>query len=352
MNRIKSAIILAIALTAIAAMAAAQNIVQNSVHNMSVSAHANTKTDIKLAPRSPLVPYHSREAALEGDPNASQWSIGLADWKREAAAEYTRYSARVKIPRTWDGRAVILRTEGVTASFEVAMNGKAAGYSNSGMAYAEFDLTEYARQDYNDISVTIYSNTAALEVENHRSHDNPVIGSAALISQPLVRIRDFAVETSVERGTGWLSLAIMTQSHLRNPKDCVVSYELISPDGKVVAQSSRELTTKWMSADTLRFAVSVPDVKRWNHETPHIYTIVAKIFREGRFTEYIPAKIGFRSVSHGNGCLLIDGVKVPVYNIVFGWQGDYASTEAGLHSLKGRGFNCVTVPGYPQPDCL
>jgi beta-galactosidase len=342
MNKIKSAILLAIALTA--GTASAQDTAQSAISTF--------PADIKLAPRSALIPYPSKDAAIEGAPDSSPWFIAITDWRKETAGGNTRYSARIKIPRTWDGRAVILRTGGVTSSFEVEMNGATAGYSRSGMSRAEFDLTGFARQDYNDISIIIQGNSAAAEVENHRSRDTLAIGGAALISQPMVRIRDLAAETSVSDGTGLLSLAVIMQSHLRNPKECVVSYELISPDGSTVAQASRDLTTGWMSADTLRFAAAVPGVKRWNHETPHLYTIVAKIFQEGRFTEYISAAIGFRSVAYGGGSLLVDGVEVPVYNTGFGWQGGMAETMAGLHSLKALGFNCVTVPGCPQPDAF
>ncbi len=341
MAKIKSTILFVTLLIA-ASTSSAQNITRDN--------DPSFPADVKLAPRSALVPYASRETALANDPESSPWFIAIDGWQKETVDGNTRYRAKVKIPRPWDGRAVILRTEGVTSSFEVAVNGTMAGSSRSGMGRTEFDITGSVRQDYNDISITIYGNGAARKVENHRSYDEPAISGAALISQPMVRIHDLAVEASYDGGTGRFSLAIIMQSRLRNPKEYVVSYELISPGGEVVAQASRELTTGWMSRDTLRFAASIPGVKRWNHETPHLYTIVAKTFHEGRPAEYISVGTGFRSVSHGSGYLLIDGVEMPVYNTEFGWQGDKAATETGLRSLKAKGFNCVTVPGYPQPD--
>ncbi len=314
------------------------------------SASAARNTGRKLAPRSALVPYPSREAALAGNREASPWYMGLADWNKDTLEGDTRYSARVKIPRSWEGRAVILRTGGVTGSFGVEVNGIAAGESQSGMSRAEFDITPLCRQDYNDIAITILGNSPAREVENHRDHSEPAIERAALISQPMVSIRDIVAESSVNGTTGRLSLSIIMNSRLRNPKECTVSYELISPEGKVVAQASRRLTTGRMSEDTLRFAASIPDVKRWNHRSPHLYTIVAKTLHEGRYTEHIAAEVGFRSVSHLGGRLFIDGEEIAIRDTVFGWQGSRASTEAGLRELRERGYNCVKVPGYPQPD--
>lgn len=307
-----------------------------------------------LAPRSALKPYPTRESALAG--GESPYILEPGSWAREEGPDYVSWKTRVKIPGEFDGRVTILRIEGATVCVDVAVNGNDAGFSILGVTRAEFDITDYIQPYYNTIEIRASKEPGSpaeilRRIENHRTDDIPGIRSVQLISQPPVRIDNISAETSVEPdGRGLLSLSVVMNSRLRNPANHTVSYELISPGGGVVSLGSRELATGRMSVDTLRFSATIPGISPWNHETPRLYTLVVRNRTNGRDAEFIPVKIGFRTVSFAENRLAINGMPVPLAARVAGYGRGGEETAGMLAELKFRGINCVIVPGYPQPD--
>lgn len=316
--------------------------------------HVYGTYDVKQPPRGNITPYHSRQTAIAGDPAESRWVLREYEpWQSEETGEYVRMTTRYKVPRAWSGRSVIFRVEDVPLPFMVELNGAPAGYAQAGMGRTEFDLTSLLQPDYNEITVVIYKNAATEAIENHRPHDKPAFRDACMIATPRIRINDIVAATAVEEdGRGTLALAVAMKSSMRNPYEYLVSYELLSPAGDVVASGYRDLTTDWFSEDTLRYAVTLRDVKPWNHETPNLYTLVVRSFHEGRNVEFVARKIGFRSVSYRDGALMVNGRPTKLTNFPMGYMGNDESTEAELRKLKKASINGVTVPGYPQPDAF
>ena len=268
--------------------------------------------DILQEPRSNLIPYHSRAAALENIPDSSSWVLREYEpWEHEEAEDHSLWTTRYKIPRQWGGRSVIFRVEGVPSPFMLEVNNETAGYAQSGIGRTEFDITSMLKDDYNTIAVRIYKNAATNKSEDHRQHNDLRFRDAFMLAQPRIRVRDITASTLVEPdGRGILSMGVIMASAMRNPYEYTVHYELIDREGKVASSGSREFTTSWFSEDTLRFATTLPGVKPWNHETPNLYTLVVRSFHEGRNVEFVTAKIGFRNISYSNGSVLLNGRQV------------------------------------------
>lgn len=302
----------------------------------------------KLDYRSRIVPYPSREEALAGNA-VSSYVVPVSDWKRDTVPGGLRYSGRFKVRYSWDGRAVIFRIEDVSSSFSVAVNGRDAGYSQNCAGMSEFDITDLIVPDYNDVSVTIYHKTAASLLRGRREAPYPHFREASVVSQPSVRVHDMSVRTSADDRLGYMTLEVITQSTLLNPKTYVVQYELIDPSGKTVAASQKELQTGMLTRDTVRFTATVEDPLKWNHESPNLYTLLVRSQNEGRFLENVAVGIGFRSVSYGGGKLMIDGAPVALSAVRYAANENRSLTGDKLARLKGAGYNCIVADGFPQP---
>lgn len=303
----------------------------------------------KLEYRSNILPYPTREEALERSA-ASAYIIPLSGWSRDTVPGGVRYSARFKLHYSWDDRAVILRIEDVSSSFSVEVNGRDAGYSQNCAGRSEFDITDLTVPDYNEVGITIYDEAAADRLSSGRTGGSPHFSAASVISQPAVRVHDIFVDTSSDDRFGYLTLEVVMQSILLNPKEYVVHYELLDPSGRTVAMSQKGLTVGMLGRDTVRFVARIPEPAKWNHESPNLYTLLVRSQNEGRFRENIAVKTGFRDVSHTGGRLLIDGLPVALYGFRYAANENPTLTADKLARLKEDGYNCIVVNGFPQPD--
>ncbi len=314
------------------------------------AAHPDTLAGGKLQPRSEIMPYATRDEALNGDEGASAYIIPLDEWQSETLPEGIRYTTRFKVPYQWNDRGVIFRIEGATSSFSVMLNGRPLGYSQSGMGRMEFDFSKTVEENYNTVSVILYNRPAVAVLESGRDHSMPSFRRAFIISQPKVRIRDLVVDTEISGRQGMFSLGVVMKSDLLNPKTFTISYELIAPTGEVVAGERKDLNTTMLSEDTVTFFAPIPEVRGWSHEAPYLYTLIVKSRYEGRDKEYVAVKIGFRDAAFADGTLTINGTPVPLHMATASYEGDQDKTLATLLALKRQGVNCVLVEGHPQPD--
>lgn len=309
-------------------------------------------TGPKLDPRTAVMPYSSREAALVQNRDSTDYIIPLTKWTKESVPGGTRYTTSFKIPYTWHDRVIIFRNTGASSSFSIEFNGANVGYSQLSAGRVEFDLTKSAQENYNTLSVVLYDNVAARAVESSRSKE-PFAGEAYIIVQPNVYVKDFDIETAFDNmGRGHLAVGVVMKNTLLNPKDYTVYYELISPSGDILDKGTRSFTANPRTEETVRFSTTVSDVVGWSHEMPYLYTIVIKTQHEGRYKEYVAQNVGFRIMEYDNGQVLLNGKPIPLSIREYEWNGNEDNTCADLMAMKSEGMNCIVVKGGPQSDML
>lgn len=302
-----------------------------------------------LPARSAIVPYPTHEEALAAT-GTSQYVLPVMEWSRETTAGATRYTGRFKTRYTLDGRAFILRVEDVASSFSVGVNGTETGYSQAGAGRHEFDITELIIPDYNTVTVTIYDPAAAGTISRGNASRESGFGSAAVISQPPVRLHDVMLSSRIDDGTGYMHVGVVTRSILLNPKTYSIRIELADGRGTTVATAQRELTTGMLSCDTLPVTLQVDHARAWTHESPELYTLLIESRYMNRPVEYVALRTGFRANGFENGNLTIGGTPVRVASTDHTANPDPGIERERLARLKAAGYNCLIVDGRPQPD--
>ena len=66
------------------------------------------------------------------------------------------YRKTFTLPRSWEGRQIIIRFHGVDSAFKLWVNGKEVGFSKGSRMAAEFDLTPYLSSGENLLAVQVY----------------------------------------------------------------------------------------------------------------------------------------------------------------------------------------------------
>lgn len=305
----------------------------------------------KLKSRSNLTPYPSREEALS-QAEESIYTIDLNEWETDNIPGGKRYSTRFKKNFSWDNRAVILRLDDVSSSFQVTVNDSLAGYSQAGMGRSEFDITKLTKSNYNTITITLFSEAAARRIEQGRKEIKPSIGKVAVISQPTVRIHDVFTKSSTDGNTAYVKIDVVTESILLNPKEYVIAYELIDPSGKTVSTFKRELHTRKHSCDTTSFVAMVESPHKWNHETPNLYTLLVTSRNDGRIVEYVALRIGLRNIGYSPEGITVDGIPVSLHAARYSANAAAELTAVELRQLKNQGYNTIITDLRPQPEYL
>lgn len=289
----------------------------------------------------------SQEALFAGDESLYMQPL-RGDWKVVRESEQTIYERDFKVPFAWVDRNILLHLDAVGSAFEVFVNDKRVGYSQSTGTPSEFDIARYTVEGRNTLRIVVHTNHIGQRVENYAAKSSDRLGEDNFVlSQPKVRVRDFVTDTRIEAGNGLFSLGVVVKSHLLNNKELKVYYELLSPEGKVVANGNRDARFDMRGEDTVRFFANIPKIRAWSHESPNLYTLNVKTQREGRFQEYLSFAVGFRNVEMVEGELLLNGRAVNLVIAPYVGQSSVEIMKKELTELKQSGVNMIKVKGHP-----
>lgn len=303
-----------------------------------------------LTPRSDLATYATREEMTAG--GSSSFIFPLEEWQSQEVEGGTKYTTRFKRNYKLADQEIILRVEGATGAISVDVNDQEIGFTASGNARSEFDLTKRLRENNNTISITVHRNYAARAIEPTPESEELTFGRAQILTPPRVTVADITSETKFNKnGDGTLRLGVVMQSFLLNSKVYEIYYEVYSPEGDMVASAHKELTTRMLSRDTVNFYTRVPKAKAWSPEEPNLYRVVVYTKHQKRFKEFTTAHIGFRTVEvNDQGKVLLCGKPIEIKGTTLTYT-TAEETKAALESVKAEGYNLIFTP-RPQPDEL
>lgn len=263
------------------------------------------------------------------------------------------------VPFDFTDRALYLHIGAAKAAMTVYVNGQQVGYSTDSRVAAEFNIAPYIVRGRNRVTLKVARWCEGSFLEDQQGWRLSGLNRDIYIfAQPKIRVRDYMVRTTLDPTYthGLLETALLLKSELLNTHTVTVYYDLFDPQGKLVNQSSRDVTLGMRSEDTVRFTATVYNVKQWNDETPNLYTILYRVKREGRFTEYVSVKAGFRTIEIRdqklllNGKLLkIKGVNLAEHTLSKGNVLDEQSSLTMLRAMKLAGVNAIRTDGYPLP---
>lgn len=301
------------------------------------------------APRSEIIAYPTLSEALTFSRSASRYLRPIADWEEGTNESGRTFTGEFTMPFAWIDRELFLHVASAGSAYEVTVNGKRAGYVQNGATPADFDITKLTAEGKNRVVITLFSPSVA-DVLQRAPEANPTLGECYVMAQPKMRVRDILVNSSIANDqNGVLELGVVMKTHTLNPKTTRIYYELIAPDSTKVLEGYKDLTLGMRGEDTVRFMSVVPRSQAWSAEHPHLYTLIVKTRYEGRINEYIPFKVGFRTVATDRGQLLVNGE--PVALRVKETAADLHPTE--LDTLKKLGYNALRLnPGRLSRELL
>lgn len=294
--------------------------------------------------------------ALTGESKAVWAPQKGVEW---ADATVALYGRKFVVPFDYIDKTVYIRIGGSSSKTRLFVNGSPVGFSTDSRTAAEYNISAFVQRGVNTIDVMVEGRNPGSRLECQGDWRlGGVNRKIELLVQPKIRIYDLINTTTLDPSytNGMLQAALLLKTELLNTHTVTVYYDLYDPQGKLVNSEFRDVTVGMRTVDTVRFLSSVRGVELWTAETPSLYTVLYRIKREGRWSEYASVKVGFREVKTEKGKLLLNGQKLMIKGVLLS-EHNYltgnvlirSQIRSMIHGMKIAGINAVQGNGYPLP---
>ena len=268
------------------------------------------------------------------------------------------YRHEFTLPEEWDGRRTILHFESGLAAMHVWVNGEQVGYSEGTKTAVEFDITPY-----------LHSGDNLLAIEGYRWADGSYLEDqdfwrlsgfdrgVKIYSVDRVRIADVFAIGDLDKSykTGVYEATIQLENVDDKPFRGVVELRLVDAAGRVVKTLTQSVDVA--TTQELSFSFKLPNVKRWSHEKPNLYTSVVTLKdAKGGVVEATSCRTGFRKLEIRDAQLLlngrrlmINGVNIHEHNPATGHVINRELMLKDITLMKRYNINAVRTSHYPQP---
>lgn len=226
------------------------------------------------------------------------------------------YRREFSVPAQWAGRRNFITFDGVDSAFFLWVNGQKVGFSVNSRNAAEFDLTNYLKLGKNIIAVQVYQYSSGTWLEDQdmwRLHG--IFRNVTLWSAPQVHIRDFFVQTDLDRQ--YKDATLNVSAKIKNYSDKTAKAQtftatLYDKQGKEIAKGSAVGTAlKANKEESLNVKIKVANPLKWTAETPYLYTVVLTS-SEG---EILSSKVGFRKAEIKGRIFMVNGVPIKLKGV-------------------------------------
>lgn len=294
-------------------------------------------------PRSRMVAYPTQQEATAADGGDNRYYTRIAEWSRSG----NTLSAPFTVPFAWANRQVLFHLASASAPYEVRVNGRTVARNNDPSLPADFNLTRHTHEGRNTLEIVLAEPSPLAPLESWKSGEAaPAVGTAYVMSQPTMRIRDVLVKTWQSDTTTMAEVGIVVKSEALNPRTSRFHYQLLTPTGEIAATGYKDVTLDMRREDTVRFIASIPTHLRWSAELPTQYTLRLRTQHEGRYAEYMELRPGFRTLEMHEGRPCINGQ--PVTLRIREVPGSISENE--LAQLREQGINTLLLQPGTVPE--
>lgn len=269
------------------------------------------------------------------------------------------YRKHIIVPENKKNEKVYLYFEGVYNRSEVYVNGQLLGQRPNGYISFMYDATPYIKYGKeNVIAVRVdHSNF----VDSRWYTGSGIYRDVWLVYASPVHIAQWGVYAYPEKQqNGYnLNIEVEVENGTNESSVLTISNELLSPQNKIVARSSRKLTVESNNSNKIKARLKVGNPQVWSLDSPILYTLKTLVFHDGELVDETITKTGFRSFSFDpDKGFALNGLGMKVKGVclhhdagVLGAAVPQEVWKRRLLTLKEIGVNAIRTSHNPQaPD--
>ncbi|MGC1481976.1 MAG: glycoside hydrolase family 2 TIM barrel-domain containing protein [Chthoniobacterales bacterium] len=264
-----------------------------------------------------------REGSLAvTDPSTfAEWEdiVVPADYEMEGKkAAVGGYARTIDIPADWSGKRVKLRFDEVGSAAKVWVNGEPVGEHIGHFIAFEFDVTDQIKfGESNVITVEASKESIARKLSGYSLHvAGGITRGVRIFAVPDLNVAQMHVATEFddqyENATLQIELGLANEGSSPT-SGSRVSVELRDAEDNVLPTKPASLEVPAIEAGkslSRTLEVGVENPAHWTAETPNLYTLSLTLETDGRDTETVSRRIGFREIEIRGQELLVNGQPV------------------------------------------
>jgi beta-galactosidase len=261
------------------------------------------------------------------------------------------YRTGFTVPQNFTGKETILHFASVTGCMYVWVNGQQVGMSKVSKSPAEFNITKYLQQGVNTLAVQVYRWHDGSYLEDQDFFRvTGIERDVLLVARPTSCFTDFKIDASLDNNYKNGILNIKTNLNSNKLKRTVVLTLIDLKTNEYIHRSVIKINNGEGT-----FKQTFSNINTWSAEKPNLYEVILNVVEDGKVTEVIKQKIGFRKVEIIIGNLLVNGKRILVKGVnrhehdeVKGHVPNRDLMLLDIKLMKQYNINTVRTSHYPN----
>lgn len=260
------------------------------------------------------------------------------------------YVREVRVPASWKGEQIYIHFGSVTSNIYLWVNGQYVGYSEDSKLGAEFDLTKFlvpGAENKIAFQVFRWSDGSWLEDQDFWRLSGVARG-VYMYARNSTRLGDIRVVTDLDEN--YKNATLKLTADVVNPSGSSVKFELLDPQGAVIASESVQPDKK----GALKVEIPIENPAKWSAESPTLYKLLTTV--AGKTSqEIVPVNVGFREVVIKGEQVLVNGQPVLFKGAdrheldpTYGYHVPREMMIRDIELFKQFNFNAVRTSHYPN----
>lgn len=287
-----------------------------------------------------------------------QWS--MQGFKVDSAS-FARYKKDFDIPADWKNKQVYVRFDGVHSEYKVFVNGKQAGYHLGGMTPYDLNITEFLREDNNELSLSVRSESLADmlgSLTQYAAHQlGGITRKVTLFAVPDVHISDLRIITDLDENykDARLKLYVSVTNSSSNKTENMNVRAMLDNHTAAGTLNLPSIQPGETWSGWLEFDVEAPEL--WDNEHPNLYNLHLDLYQGTNSIAQIEKKFGFREIEVRGNRMLVNGKPVKLRGVcrheahpLYGRSLTDAEWKADAQLYRDANCNFIRTSHYPPAE--
>ena len=258
-------------------------------------------------------------------------------------ASYVKY---FEVPAFMQGKKLFMSFQGAESGLALWLNGNFVGYSEDSFTPSEFELTPYLKEGENKLAAQVFKWTSGSWCEDQDFYRfSGIYRDVYLYAIPEIHVEDLTIRTLLDDTYTSADLTVTLKT---------------TAAGKVRFTLSREGKEEAALEDALEngktYVMKMEHPLLWSAEEPKLYDLLIEVMdTEGKITEVIPQRVGFRRFEMKDSIMTLNGKRIVFkgvnrheFSSVTGRNVSREELIRDLTTMKRNNINAIRTCHYPD----
>ena len=277
------------------------------------------------------------------------------------------YKRTINVDPSDSDKCFYVFLEGAGSVADVFLNGKHIAQHKGAFTAAAFDITAAINfTGENELLIRVTNRDT--EAGNCLSQSNLYYTNGGLYRPVwLIKTGDvhiypdmgstgiYLTPKNISRDTADLEIETFIDNTRDTDVDYVLRYTIVAPDGKEQAGRDVAGTISANTTGSVKYNCTVKKPLLWDINKPNLYTVRTELLADGKVTDELTERTGFRTVKMKDGCFMINNKELLSRGVCKHHQGEHqwnAMTDDDLRQemdmMVDLGCNTIRLAHYPH----